>query len=849
MLDRTGSNYGILRRWLGSYVAEPAWIADNSANFFIQSDQGRVEKVEFYPATKEDLEGPLNNELKTIQARLKKAKPETDAEQSLYRVVRQTFNALTTNLEQSDHECFLFKYREGKEPWRLVWCWGYQRTDQEPAKAAVCSKGECNQLFVRRPKEKARCPGCETITTIRRPGWFGSRVLNARTGVIGLLILLLLLYILGRPKLDVTPVSWNGPQGSKVEFKVIDRRWFIFNSDVTGQVVPLSNDPRVIQFDAYGTVGRAKSPGRTFVTLRYKDRAIDATVDVGPPRPPKSITIEPAKVKLAVGATKRLIVMGQYDDAEPIEFTEMAIFEVADENIAVVSQGRLEGAAEGNTKVTAMLRLSAEASSFVEASADVEVQQADYKSLELAVEPATLGLGQSGRIVARAVDKSGEKYSVSESSLLKLKVEPATAASFESGYLIGKSAGSAELKATLGELTASFPFTVSSQSFLPPGTFVVTPAEVNLAVGEYFKLDVASASFEPIVPTSSNPDVVSTIGEKGLAGRSAGSAEVTVKQGGKQQVVKVNVKVEPIESLHIRPSLVSLRVGEPATFRVTAKIVGGREFDVVPDLLVWAKQPLATNVDFNRDILQLFGLRPTDAPQTMVCYFGEELSAAGSVTVSRGGATIDLASDFMVYPPVGVGGAVTFDPGSYFGGKLLYKNGSLVLGDQIDPNSALYNYRSMLAPGTQIVGINGTTFDGMDEAAIRAYFAAHPIVQGDIIQYRGSDGIISTLGLNLTGRIFQDVSLVDVQPRNLTPTDYNAEMQLQVLEEGEYRITDATGTALSDWQLIPSRSVAAISTSKIARTTGDDYELFIERRTGEAVRKFQLTFKLKLESP
>jgi hypothetical protein len=64
---------------------------------------------------------------------------------------------------------------------------------------------------------------------------------------------------------------------------------------------------------------------------------------------------------------------------------------------------------------------------------------------------------------------------------------------------------------------------------------------------------------------------------------------------------------------------------------------------------------------------------------------------------------------------------------------------------------------------------------------------------------------------------------------------------------GEYRLTDASGTPLSDWAAYPQDATPLISLTGVARNPDDDYEWYVERRIGEQVRRFQVPFKLEPE--
>ena len=59
---------------------------------------------------------------------------------------------------RTDLDSYFFRYRDATARSRLVWCWGFQRSDGEPAPAVVCTDPDCNLLFVRRPSRAPSAP-------------------------------------------------------------------------------------------------------------------------------------------------------------------------------------------------------------------------------------------------------------------------------------------------------------------------------------------------------------------------------------------------------------------------------------------------------------------------------------------------------------------------------------------------------------------------------------------------------------------------------------------------------------------------------------------------------------------
>ena len=160
-----------------------------SVNFFVRDDAGgRLEEIVCQPATREDLEGPLADDLAELKDRLARAKAETPGEEALLKSVRQSLGQLLDDPNRTDLDSYFFRYRDATGRWRLVWCWGFQRSDGEPAPAVVCTDPDCNLLFVRRPKQSPKCPSCALLIAERKA---------QRRSPVGLLSLLLLLILLG----------------------------------------------------------------------------------------------------------------------------------------------------------------------------------------------------------------------------------------------------------------------------------------------------------------------------------------------------------------------------------------------------------------------------------------------------------------------------------------------------------------------------------------------------------------------------------------------------------------------------------------------------------------------------
>ncbi len=403
------------------------------------------------------------------------------------------------------------------------------------------------------------------------------------------------------------------------------------------------------------------------------------------------------------------------------------------------------------------------------------------------------------------------------------------------------------------------------------------------------KLDILAPGSEPLAATSADPKVVSTPSPGELLGEAEGTTEVRITQGKQEQVVKVKVEPAAVESLRIGPAELTVNVGATAPIRVIGTLKGGREIDLDPAGLTWVKQPLTDKARFDRQALLVTGLAPTDEDEPLEVQY-KDLTAKAGVKVQGDPKRVLLAGDFLAHPPIVTGGktvdaaasgtdttgtptvvgpkvagndppAVTVPAtgdvptvapgpvvttGPYLGKGVALRDGKLVVGDTA-PDSALA--LAGIAPGSVVTGVNGTKLEGLAPDELAKYFATHPVVAGDELAFRTPAGKTGQAVLGDRFEAVQDVKLVGVEFNDVSAKDFAAALRLAVRESGEYRISDAQGKPLSDWQKLDAGATALLPAGKIARVADDEYELFVERKIGGQTRRFQIPFRLKAEKP
>lgn len=853
MLDASGANYAALQRWLGDYAAEPVWLGPNTVSFYVRHEGERVNEPTVAPVTATELEKGLKEPWEELQAKLRKARPETASEQTLQRVATKTLREIANDPEANDASCFLFKYRADGGPWRLAWGWGYQRCDHDPGRGVICRNQQCHHLFVHRQGKRAVCPVCQKVSAPVKGGGVFARVggLPVATAILALVVLLLLALLFADGSIDVEPNEWSGPYGSEVALKVNHTRYWLFTSDVTDKVVVTSNDPRVV--DVEENVGKANGVGSTTLQVRYGEQVADVSVVVTPAKPTVAITIEPDAAKLIVGSTQRIKVIGRTEDGNEIDVTEKTTLSIGDSEIAMLHDGLLQGAKTGQTKLVASYRESA-FSEEVRAEVDVDVVAGRLKNLEVAIRPNELRIAEYGRIDVTGVTMEGERYPFNGSTMLDVNVAPDELASLEEQRLRALRSGQGKVTAAIGEMLTDAPFTVASAGLYGDGEFAIAPREANLSVYEYFRVNLLTNRIEDVTAVSSNPAVAEVLDNEHIVAKSPGEATITYTLGDKTDTLKVVVGGASYESIYTETNRIVMRPGQRRLVRLYGRTLGGGRVELAPSSVYWESQPLAEYVRFDRRTGYLTAIAPTPSPQRLLARVGDNLLAEVVVEVvgangallvdnsARMEALLNLDSGFVPHPPVTIHDLNT---GRFIGRGIVFRGGALTISDKLAQDHILY--RSGLRPGVRIVGVNGVDFADWDQTRIRNYFLENPIARDDILVIRNQDGTTRQVALGENGQLIEPVKIANASYHANGDQIY-AKIRLSVAEGGEYRVLAPGSTGEEPWIQTAAGLSPLITTLPFAKPADRDFELIVQRRTADGVKQYSKNLKLPDDS-
>ena len=640
MLDSANANGRIIHRWLGDLAGEPE-MAGESVNYYVRTNEGgRLEEVVCQPATEEDLRGPLAGELEKLAERVAAVKADNSTERLLLRVLSENLDDLLHNEARSDRSNYFFKYRDVLGRLRLVWCWGFQRKDLQPAPTILCADDSCSLLFLRRPGQSAKCPACQAALPTKP-----KKKKRSKLPVLFLLLLLLCLLVGGvwfwnRNRLIALPAEWTGPEGGRIEFKVVRPGILGFGEkDVTHQAVAISENPQIVRVDGTGTTGVARSQGKTIVHFHYAGRTAQAEFTVAELGVPERITIEPQLVELGVGTTARLRLIGHFTGEVAVDLTEAAEWMPLDDKIVYACDGLVEGLASGTSTVAARLpyRQAAEAPSeenaapalkqaadgswyrveFLDATANVSVSDVEFTSIEASVIPSDVALGRRGMMQIDGVTTDGRRYSLLESSRLAVSVEPFHIASPRGSTIEGQQPGKARLVGSFGSQSGETEFDVVTG--IGVDSLVVAPEAMEMAVGEIADLSIATPLRGRVDVRSSDPAVLAVSSYHRLIGRAEGTATVTVSQAGESRTVQVSVRNQEVRAIEISPTRLVVPVDHERRVLVFGRLSDGRRIELASDALHADAVPSPLYADYDAQQVELTGRAPTtpDAPQSL----------------------------------------------------------------------------------------------------------------------------------------------------------------------------------------------------------------------------------------
>ena len=610
LLDRANGNGKILLRWFGGLVAEPEWEGE-SVYFFVCDDYGgRLEEVACYPASEDDLGGCLRKDLELLKERLEAAKAESSTQRAVLRAVHQSLTPLLDDTTRLDRDNYFFCYQDVDRRWRLVWCPGYQRTDQTPGRSVICSNRACRLLYVRRQGASGKCPGCQAPPVERpKPQVPPVRIPKSLVALLLLLLAIGMGYWLWKnrpvvvadnvkpadpvvteqptPEVDPskpTEVKISSKQGDSVTFPVgaefTDFRIEAFYSSgykrfVTkkatlrvpdGENAPLEiSDGTLIGLKPGKVDIHAEFEGVSTKTPLHAEVTATLQADQLQVRPASEVKVTPGE-SIPVEAE----AFWKGNSRGVINALSGLSWKSSDEKVARASGGTVTGVNLGEAT------LKAQYADLASDPTKVEVVASDGDPLVVAPKAMRLRVGQSARLGvdltlvrgegATAIDVSNE-CKISSASQDKVRYLP------EAQAILGVAPGVSVVAFSHGEQMASTSVEVVEAAVAADGEVLIEPATGILSPGQGESLRVfvltkegtridqtATATWNSSAPT------VATVEKGQLRAIAPGTARLTAAVPGVQATghATMIVQDQPVQSLVVEPSALRLQVGDRA---------------------------------------------------------------------------------------------------------------------------------------------------------------------------------------------------------------------------------------------------------------------------------------------
>ncbi|AEG14452.1 Ig domain protein group 2 domain protein [Desulfofundulus kuznetsovii DSM 6115] len=397
--------------------------------------------------------------------------------------------------------------------------------------------------------------------------------------------------------LEVEPAAVNVEEGTSQQLHVTARYSSGVAVDVTGLAAYESDNTSVARVSGDGLV-TGVGAGTANITVTYGEQSVVVPVTVVNPAPVlESISVVPARVDLAVGATWQLAVTAHYSDGSTRDVTSQAGYSSGDVSVAMVnSSGLVTGKAQGSTTIT----VSYEGKT---ATVPVTVAAPAVESITVVPNPVSIVAGRSQQLVVTVRYSDGTVQDVTGSAVYQSG--GTSVARVEAGGVVtGVSQGSTTITVGYGGKTATVPVTVTAPVV---ESLTVQPGTVTLAVGDSRQLAVTArfsdGTTRDVTDGSSyqvgNSTIAVVSGSGLVTGLAPGNTSITVGYAGQTVTVPVTVNAPPADltGVSVQPNPLVLYKGSSQRLKVTEQYSDGSSVDVTSYAGFQSSDPSVAKVD------------------------------------------------------------------------------------------------------------------------------------------------------------------------------------------------------------------------------------------------------------
>ncbi|ADN74988.1 Ig domain protein group 2 domain protein [Ferrimonas balearica DSM 9799] len=382
--------------------------------------------------------------------------------------------------------------------------------------------------------------------------------------------------------IQVTPSPVQLAKGNRADLTAMASYSDGTSADVTASVAWRSADTAIATVADTGQL-TAVAAGSTSVTARQAGVTSNVVqVEVGAAAI-TAIQVTPAAVTLAKGNGTQLSAMATYSDGTTVDVTTEVDWISQQSGVATITaSGRLQGVAQGSTRITA-------SKGGVSSNAvPVEVTTAVITAIQ--VTPASLSLAKGAResLVATAIYSDGSSVDISTSASW-VSTETGVATITDSGLLSAVAQGTSAVTAakegvisnTVGvTVTAAVVVSIDAKPDLPG--LEIVKGLTGQATAEATYSDGTKADVTSLVAWQSTNTGLATVSTTGLvSGVASGETTVTAAYRGYSDTVKVVVSAAQLVEVILAPSPLSLMQGQSQNLTVTGRYSDGTQQDLL----------------------------------------------------------------------------------------------------------------------------------------------------------------------------------------------------------------------------------------------------------------------------
>lgn len=442
-----------------------------------------------------------------------------------------------------------------------------------------------------------------------------------------------------------------------------------------------------------------------------------------------SLAVTPATATVAIGAGQQFTAIATYSDGSSQDVSAKAAWTSATPAAATVnaSSGVAAGVTAGNSNIAATFGGKS-------AAAQLTVSPATLTAIAITPLTPSIAVGGTQQFAVSGSFSDGATRDVTAVSVFA-SASPATASMDAGGLALGKIAGTAQITATTGTLTASTVLTVTPAVLLsiavtPQNPTVLIAATRQLAViatySDSSTADVTSGStFVSATPASSS------VASGGLVtGVSAGTSVMTASFSGKTAGTTVTVPAATLVSIAVTPATASIAVGGVQQFVATATYSDNSNA-IITNSAIWTSGTVANATVLNTGIATGIAAGTSSITATAAGQSGSALLTVTSVAIPPvinpiNPINLGRAAPFGVLAGTSItnnsGGTtlITGDVGSpsqtvdptQAAGFNNYKSGAILAGAMTDLQAAITDGNSRICDVTFAGGIDlgGQTF-------------------------------------------------------------------------------------------------------------------------------------------